>query len=281
MRCGTPVNVGRPGATAVATPPISYAARPARKSKLPLVLAAIALLAVAGVLIALKLRPNAKVTDVNARPGNTGNLVDTNARIKDTGPLTGAQTKVGPGPSDPVEIIDYLKHVKEIERQRVATFKQQTGQLLSEGTKLQGSTLMREMGDNPEEGHKKDYSGFQGLLSQWSTQWEELSRQFNAYPKPVPQSCTLLRDKYLDALGKTSASITTVGNAFAQATGGGDPGKALEILTPMQGSASKEIDQSCEAADSEVAAICNKYNIHKDFDIKADGGASNPFGVGR
>src|SRR6266511_6376946 len=100
MKCGTPVSVGRPefgGPAAVAArPSVSYAASAPRKSKLPLVLAVLALLAAIGGFVAFKLRPNAKVTDVNARPADTGNLVDTNARIKDTGPLTNAKASTTP-----------------------------------------------------------------------------------------------------------------------------------------------------------------------------------------
>jgi hypothetical protein len=281
MRCGTPVNVGRPGATAVAAhPAINYAGSAPRKSKLPLILTALALLAAIGVIVALKLRPNAKVTDVNARPADTGNLVNTNARIKDTAPLASSKANTTPGPADPVEIIDYLKHVREIERQRVALSKQQLGQALAWSSGIQAANLQGEMSDNPEEQHKQDYSKFQASFAQWATQWENLARAFNAYPKQIPQSCVQLRDKYLDVVGKTSASVTTVGNSLSQALSG-DPTNALQALSGLQGGASSSIDRACDSADSEVAAICNKYNIHKDFDIKADGGSSNPFGVGR
>jgi hypothetical protein len=259
---------------------MTYAASAPKKSRLPLILAAIALLAAIGVIIALRLRPNTKVADTNARPANTGNLVDTNARIKDTGPLTSTRTKTQPGPADPVDIIDYLKHVREIERQRVALSKQQLGQALAWSSNIQAANIGAEMSDNPEQKHKDDYTKFQSSFSQWAVQWEALARAFNAYPKPVPQSCVQLRDKYLDVLGKTSASVTTVGNSLSRALSG-DATSALQALSDMQGGASADIDRSCDAADSEVAAICSKYNIHKDFDIKSDGGSSNPFGVGR
>jgi hypothetical protein len=281
MRCGTAVGIGRPGASAVAAhPSVAYSASTPRKSKLPMILAALAVLIVAGVLIAFKLRPNTKVTDVNARPANTGNLTDTNARIRDTGPLASSKANTGPGPADPVEIIDYLKHVREMERQRLALSKQQLGQALAWSSQIQAGNLMAEMQENPEQRHKEDYTKFQSSFTQWAGQWENLSAAFNAYPKPVPQSCTQLRDKYLDVLGKTSAYVTTVGNSLAQALSG-DPSQALQALTPLQGGASAEIDRACDAADGEVGAVCNKYHIHKDFDIKADGGSSNPFGVGR
>jgi hypothetical protein len=280
MRCGTPVNVGRPGGPAAAAhPAISYPAQPS-KSKLRAVLAGLGILAAIGALVAFKLRPNPKVTDMNARPGNTGALTDANARVANTGPVADRGGKMGPGPSDPTDVIDYLKHVREIERQRVALSKQQLGQALTWSSQLTARTLTAEMGDNPEAAHQKTYNDFQNSFSQWSGQWEELSRRFNSYPKPVPQACSMLRDKYLDVLGKTSSSMTTVGSSFASAMSG-NAGGAVEALTSMQGSASAEIDRSCEQADSEVAAVCKKYNISKDFDIKADGGASNPFGVGR
>lgn len=282
MRCGTPVAVGRPGgATAAAHPAaVTYTRPTSSKSKVPAIIAAIALLLIVGAIIAFKLRPNGNVTTAQAAALGTGALTDTGSKIHDTGPLASNGGEIKPGPADPTDVIDYLKHVREIERQRVALSKQQLGQVLTWSATIQASNLTREMQDNPEAGHKEDYNKFQASFSQWSTQWEELSRAFNAYPKPVPSACSLLRDKYLDVLGKTSASMTTVGAALGKGMNG-DAGAAIEVLTGAQGKMSADIDRACDQADSEVATVCNKYKISKDFDIKADGGAANPFGVGR
>ena len=143
---------------------------------------------------------------------------------------------------------------------------------------MTANNLTAEMGNNPEVAHQQNYSQFQADVNKMSSEWEELSRQFNSYPKPVPQSCIMLRDRYLDVLGKTSAAVTKVGNSFARAMSG-DSANALDTLTAMQGDQS--VDQACDKADEELANVSDKWHIHKDFDIRADGGSSNPFGIGK
>jgi hypothetical protein len=287
MKCGTPVSAGRPNSTVTMSRPLATAS-PTSRPKTGLILGVIAAVAVVVLTAYFGVRNmtnrngtaigNGRLTEGIGRPLNGGGLVDRDGKIHDTGPLTDRNAVATPGPADPVEIIDYLKHLREIERQRVALAKAQLAQLLTLSADIQGKTLVHEMGDHPEEGHQKDYNNFQEKLSQWSSQWEDLSRKFNGYPKPVPQSCITLRDRYLDALGKTSAAMSTVGSSFAKAMGS-DPGGAIDALTKMQGD--RSIDDSCDKADAELATVCDKYHLHKDFDIKADGGASNPFGVGR
>ena len=68
----------------------------------------------------------------------------------------------------------------------------------------------------------------------------------------------------------------------------GDMSKVSEIVEKLQGmdgsgsgSPSKAIDDSCGKADTELGAVCDKFRIHKDFDIRSDGGGASPFGLGR
>jgi hypothetical protein len=286
MKCGTPVSAGRPSGTVTMARPAASAARSKPKTGLILgTIAAVAVVALAAYFGVKNLTSKnavsasgGRLTDALGRPMNGAGLVDKDARIHDTGKLTDSTGLAQPGPADPVEIIDYLKHVREIERQRVALSKAELAQALTLSSQIQAGGITAEMGDHPEVAHQKDYNDFQAKLSTWSSQWEDLSKKFNAYPKPVPQSCITLRDRYLDALGKTSSAMSTIGSSFAKAMGS-DPGGAVDALTKMQGD--RSIDDSCDKADAELATVCDKYHLHKDFDIKADGGASNPFGVGR
>jgi hypothetical protein len=291
MKCGTPVNPAtrqmntQPGPTA-AVPRQTVNYTPAKPNRTGLY-AGIAAAVVALAVLAFfgfknltdrsdKVGATAPLTDLNARAVPGGPLTDKSARLRDSAPLTDRDSVATPAPADPVEIIDYLKHVRETERQRVSMAKRQLAQVLSWTSVLQAGNLTAEMGDNPEQKHQETYNKFQQDISRWGTEWEELSRYFNSYPKPVPQACAGLRDRYLDALGKTSSSMVTVGGSFASAMSGNASG-ALEALTKMQGDQS--IDVACEKADDELRAVCDRYKLHKDFDIKADGGAANPFGL--
>jgi len=287
MRCGAPVTYGRPAPTVPISQPLNTPSAGNTNGKIiGAVMAVIAVLALAGFLVARNLlAQNAKipspgrVTDANGRALGGAGLTDANGRINNHAPLTDTGGRVQKDP-DPVDVIDYLKHVRDCEAQRVATSKSQLSQALHWSANMQASNWSAEMTENPDKQHQQDYSKFQNSFSQWSTQWEQLSALFMNYPKPVPQSCIALKDKYLDVLGKTSSSMTAIANGFAQAMSG-NAGAALDALSAMQGKASTDIDLACGKADSEVGSICDKYHIHKDFDIKPDGGASNPFGIGR
>jgi hypothetical protein len=288
MKCGAPVVAGRPGGTVTMARPVTAAVpdasgRNKKVAAIAAVLLALALIGFFGLKSFMnrgaKVEGGSKLVDASGRAG-TGPLLNAGARVTGAGPLTDQGGKVGPGTPDPVDVIDYLKHVKETERNRVRLAKSQLGEALNWSSQLTAQNLTAEMGENPEQAHKQTYGNFQASMNKWNTDWEQLSRAFLAYPKPVPQSCTNLRDKYLDALGKTSASMTAVASGFSDAMSG-NAGGALEKLTAMQGGASQDIDRACNKADEELAAVCDKFRIQKDFDIKADGGASNPFGVGR
>jgi hypothetical protein len=286
MKCGAPVVAGRPGGTVTMARPMTAAVDNSGRNKKAAAIAALALLLALAAFFGIKsfLNRGAKVeggsrlVDQGARAG-TGPLLNRGARVS-SGPLTNEGGKVGPGTPDPVDVIDYLKHVKDTERQRVRLAKSQLAEVLNWSSQLTAQNLTAEMGENPESAHKQTYNNFQSSMNKWNGDWEQLSRYFLSYPKPVPQSCTTLRDKYLDVLGKTSSSMTTISSGFASAMSG-NAGSALETLTNLQGSASHSVDDACDKADGELAAVCDKFRIHKDFDIKADGGASNPFGVGR
>lgn len=282
MRCGTPVTAARPGGAAMMTGSVGAASagQGARKS---LIAAGIALLVLAcGALAYFALfAPGSRVVQA---PGTTplgGPLTERAGRISDAGPLTDKPGLVAPTPREPVEVIDYLKFLKEIERERVTLQRQQVSQALKQSAALTGGNIMGEMDDNPEVRHNQDYTNFQNVLAEMSQQWQQISQKFLSYPKPVPQSCAALRDKYYDLLGKTSAAVASVGNAFSKAMGG-DPGGALDALTSQQGSGlgtpSREVADACVAANDELYAVRDKYNLKHDWDIKDDGGGPSLLG---
>ena len=294
MKCGTPVSTSRPlasgplgGTPRTRTLPL---APPKRSNPLPWIIAGIAIIALGAfgaVAYSRARNPTdrpasagdmGRLTDLNGRAHDMGNLTDKSGRISDIGPLTSKPGQIPPTASDPVEIIDYLKHLRETERARLILTKQQTAQLLTLSATLPAGNMTAEMTDSPETAHKDKYNKMQSDFAKWASDWEALNTKFLSYPKQVPASCAALRDKYLQAVAKTSSSITKVGNSFASAMSG-NPQDALDALTKMQGD--QGIDQACELADVELAAVCDKFRIHKDFDIRAEGGSANPFGVGR
>src|SRR5947209_8849214 len=126
MKCGTPVAAGPPGGVTMARSAGMTA--PAKKKPLAAIIAAIlVLLALASFLAwkfmnptgrAARTGPGSQVVDRAGLAGTGGPLLDKSARIGPSGPLTDAGAiKSGPAPS-PVDVIDYLKFLKEIERSK-------------------------------------------------------------------------------------------------------------------------------------------------------------------
>ncbi|MBM3496694.1 MAG: hypothetical protein FJX72_20595 [Armatimonadetes bacterium] len=226
-------------------------------------------------------KPN-RVVQIAGKQPPIGPLTERSGRIAPTGPLTDRTGAAPQQEPEPTDIIEYLKFLKEIERQRVLLAKAQTGELLKQSADLTYAGASADWTTNePEEKYKEVYGRFQQSLSLWSGQWQELAARFLAYPKPVPASCGELRDRYYALLSATSTAMAGIGNSFAQAMSG-DPGKALESLTQMQGSglgsASKEVGDACAAADDALAAVCDKWKLRKDFAIRDDLGGGNLLG---
>ena len=88
-----------------------------------------------------------------------------------------------------------------------------------------------------------------------------------------PPSCQELHAKYFDQLGKIQGMIVAVNDAVGKIQS--DPSSALKALTEMQGKASVEADTSIQAADDALSAVCSKYHLQKDFDIKGDNSSLN------
>ena len=288
MSCGTPVMAAQPAGGITMARPVA-AASP-EKSKAPLVAgitAALVLLALA-LFFGYRMLTNrgdrvpegSRVVTAPAVTPTGSGLVDRNARVATPGPLTDRTRTVQAPPPKPVDVIDYLRFLKDIERQRVTLSRKQLAELLGMSSKLTmlGVDSAIASGE-PEVGAQKAAADFQQSMNQWTTDWQQISRLFTS--KPAPQSCQKLQNTYYDLLGKTSGAIASVGNSFSQAMSG-NPQAALDSLTGMRGSGlgtpSRDVTEACEAADRELADVCERFGLTKDFSILDDGGGANLLG---
>jgi hypothetical protein len=305
LKCGTPVaamqnstvTMARPvAATPIRSVSASNASRPKTGLYLGIAAGVIALAAMGFGIQSLmnkggRTPGGSNVVDATGHAPDGSRIMDANGRLGRTAPLTTSAGTPGPTPLDPAEVIDYLKFLKDIERSRIVLVKQNEGQIKALIPMTEAGNLMAQMKDNEGDISKAQndtYNNMQKKISDISSQWLELSNRFQA--RRPPQSCQQLANYYYDALGKTSSAIVSVANAFSQAMQGmssGDTSKVSDIVTKLQGmdgsgmgSPSKAVDDACGKADSELGAVCDKFRIHKDFDIRPDGGGASPFGLG-
>lgn len=285
MKCGSPLMAAQPAGGITMARPLAVPAD--RKSKAPL----IAGIAAALLLIALalffgfraltersdKTPAGSRVVEAPAVTPSGSGLVDKNARVQ-TAPLTDRGSRVQAAQPQPVDVIDYLKFLKEVERRRISTAKKHLATALDLSASLPGGNISAFLESDEEaisQRVNQNYANMQSKLANIQSDWNELSKYFLS--KQPPQSCAKLGELYYDALGKTAGSVVQVSNSFSQALSG-DTSSALQSLSSMRGTASADIDRACRAADQELANVCDKFRISKDFDITPDGGGSSLFG---
>jgi hypothetical protein len=281
MQCGAPVAAARPGGTVTLSRPVAMPGSRPKKGLIAGAAAVLALAAIAGLIGMKLLNPTgSRVVQATGSPLRPGPLTEGAGRVRSAGPLADQTGKITPPAPEPVDIIDYLKFLKDIERQRVLLSRQQMSELLKQSGALTYAGATADWTtDEPEQKYQETYSKFQQSLSKWAGDWQALSQRFLF--KAAPQACAMLRDKYYDLLGKTSAAMTKVADSFSQAMGG-NPEKAIDALTGIQGSgmgsASRDIGDACVEADQELASVCDRYKLRKDFDIQDSLGGGNLLG---
>ncbi len=288
MKCGTPVGAAYTAAGSASAVITRAGARSAGNRWLIPGVVGLALL-IAALIFGLKalnltgktagVGNGGRVVDAPGVTGTGGPLLDINARIKPGGPVTDRSGAFTPAPN-PVDVIDYLKFLKDIERQRITISKKQLGRLLAMSPEMTtlGAQSAIESGE-PETSARESVRKFQQMGNEFTTEWQNLAQLFRS--KPAPQSCLQLQGKYYEVLGSTTGAISKAMSAFNKAMGG-DAGAALDILTGMRGSgsgsASKSVAEACNSADGELGSVCDKFKIHKDFTIEDDGGGANLLG---
>jgi hypothetical protein len=204
----------------------------------------------------------------------------TGALVQAPGELRGGAPVQAPADSNPNKIVqvpapvintaaidDYLRFVKRIEEQKMALTKQELASALAS----QAGSLAKQAEAATDDQKSKEYLPTMAHESAATEPaWDNLTKTFAA--RVPPPECVSLRDAYYAYLGKVEAQFVKLHSAYAEAQS--DPGKALNTLTSMQGTASVEADNAARAADDALDDICRKYSLRKEFKIETDPSAS-------
>lgn len=252
LRCGTPIHrPGGPTSGRVATTPITTPRDNNRTALIMIVL----LILLAGALGFLVVK--GQLTQ-KAGPSDSGRLVQKPGRGK-RAPMVQV-----PGEPNNADVEDYLAFLKGIEAKKQKLAKDELASALytyGNLTKKQADAV------NDDKNNGQDFlPGVKNDMKDFPDQWNSLAALFNQ--KTPPASCQDLHDNYYDHLGKIQGEFQAVQNAIDKAST--DPAGAIRDLTNLQGTASAEADQSAKSADDALDAVCQKYHLHKDFDIKTD-----------
>lgn len=191
-------------------------------------------------------------------------------------------TETAPKPTD---VMDYLAWLKSIELTKQRLTREEYASLSTKKDTLPVDMLqkMLQESDNPDASTTDTarhanvtVSDLTKETNKIADQWNQLTMQFTQ--RTAPESCRELHDKYYDQLGKIQAAIIQVYTILGKVQS--DPQAALRDAHALQGSASEGPDAAIRAADEALSAVCRKYSLQKDFDIKDPVGPSNIFQFG-
>lgn len=177
-------------------------------------------------------------------------------------PVTGAEQK--PGVAVPPEVLDYLDFLGKIEARRVALKNNLNAALpmLGAAKSMEGATE-----NDQQQGAKSQInSGY----SDYTAQWQQLMRDFQA--KPAPQECQELGNDYYRLLNDYSSYISQIQVAMQN--------KDLNTLMSLQGSAQTQVNTDATTADTALADLCQRYDMQKPFNISPDSSGSGPSVLG-
>ncbi len=172
------------------------------------------------------------------------------------------------GKPSTADIEDYLAFLKQIEVTKQQLIREQTGNALQLLAQAKGLSASLE-----EKDYNNTFENMNKSMKFNSGAWGELSAKFQG--RVPPQSCLDLANKYYDHLGKLQAQLLAINDALSKVAS--NPNSALSALSQMQGAASQEMDEAIRKADDALADVCDKYHLHKEFDIRGDSGSSGMF----
>ncbi len=250
---------------------------PVKKSKLPWVLAAAALLFLLGAgFLAFNML---KKTGSDPAKMLQKDGVMPGSMLQKTGAEKPFMSKTGDNPPPaPEPDLRWLYHLEKIEKRR--------GELAKKGLSkfmVMAQTAQFGSGDADQltkfaadpEGNFPDSAvdKIAAESAQSKKEWADLRKDFDSFPPPP--DCVTIAEPYGHAMDETRAMMTDVMDAIVVSKE--DPQKALQSLYGMQNK-SKTIDEYGNVADDRVQALCNKYNKRKWFSVNSDFGNSSIFG---
>ena len=166
----------------------------------------------------------------------------------------------------PAVVRDWLNHLQECERRKVALATSQI-QSLTVGAIPGGPTG----GKSVDELTNPDTSlapGTKTKAADTRPAWTQLGDFFRS--KQPPTECMTLASDFNRALSETGGMMSDVSDAFKDIQS--DPSSALKKLCGMVGTSKSQIDTYFNKADDELKVICATYDTSPWFSIREDVG---------
>jgi hypothetical protein len=162
----------------------------------------------------------------------------------------------------PEDVRRYLSFLQGVEAQRKDYEGKLTNRMLAKIPTLLMPNFDTETVQPPDQ-------EFRQQIDQLVQGYEQATVKFQAAAQQVgvPMACRRLHGYYSTALSMNPRLFSEISRNLATGNYSG--------LLSMRGSVGKQIEDNYQAADQEVANICNQYNVRKSFDIGNSSGGGD------
>jgi predicted nucleic acid-binding Zn ribbon protein len=283
--CGQALRAAAPAATTIATATLATTAMEQafeQQRKRSLTIAAIVVLAL--IVLGLGLRAsgvlqlgaNAPGDKLLTAKGTAPGTVLTQPGKTSSAPLT----KSAERPVMPDDVMDWLKHLEKCEAMKNELEGDQDAEVsvwMEKNSVLGAGMGMMDPYDQStdNEGDKEPAGYTKGKVLDLRPKWVDLITFFDS--KKPPEECVPIADDFDRALNEIPGMMGDIGDIL---NGKNEPEQALQKLKKMQNGSYSDIDRYFQRCDQKVSAICDKYDVHKWFNIKGDVGGGGMLGAG-
>ncbi len=209
--------------------------------------------------------PNSRVL---AASGSVPNAMT--VKTASTGPAVMQQNAEAPEKM-PQDVLDWLKHLEKCEAKKVSI----SGDQIAEVTVLMqkisvlgaGMGLMDPYDQSSDEKGDLEPSGYaKGKIMDLRPQWSALYKFYRSYPPPA--ECIPIANDFDKAMSEIPGMMGDLGDVLNHVQA--NPSDALKDMKKLQNTSYGDIDRYFSRCDEKVNQICDKYHMHKWFNIKSD-----------
>ena len=209
--------------------------------------------------------PNSKVLEASGSLPNAVTARSGNA----SGAVTGSQA-VAPEKM-PQDVYEWLKHLEKCEAKKVEISGNQIAEVSVLMQKISvlgaGMGLMDPYDQSSESKTDADPSTYtKGKIADLRPDWVELYKFYRSVPPPP--ECVPIAEDFDKSLSEIPGMMGDLGDVLNSVQA--NPADALKQLKKLQNSSYSDIDRYFSRCDEKVNQICDKYHMHKWFNIKSD-----------
>lgn len=170
-------------------------------------------------------------------------------------------------PAPPADVVAYLEHLKKVEERRQQVYASELNSLFAGAGEMVKDIIPD--WSNSDAPDTPDVRPLTQKRREYTEDWQELTKYLLS--APAPAQCAQLFDKYYGALGQAIRLFNDYQAAMS------DPAKP--DIAKLQGLKTRhwEVDKKLDAAERELAAVCDRYGIDKSFSIQSESGDRRVF----